>query len=52
MVHMFEEMGVDTGVNLDSLIGLAQTIQEWFPKPLAGMVMKAGKASELTKQSE
>ncbi|MFS0785860.1 hydroxymethylglutaryl-CoA lyase [Shouchella sp. 1P09AA] len=52
MVHMFEEMGIKTGVELDSLIGLAQTIQEWFPKPLAGMVMKAGKANELTKQSE
>ncbi|AIC93634.1 MULTISPECIES: hydroxymethylglutaryl-CoA lyase [Shouchella] len=50
MVHMFHEMGVETGVDLDRLIQTAQMIQNWFPKPLPGMVMKAGKTSTLAEQ--
>lgn len=48
MVHMFHEMDVETGVDLDRLIQTAQMIQNWFPQPLPGMVMKAGKTSALT----
>lgn len=49
MIHMFEEMGVPTGVDLDKMIDLARQIEYWMGKPLDGMVMKAGKTSELAK---
>jgi hydroxymethylglutaryl-CoA lyase len=47
LVHMFHEMGIDTGTDLDSLITLAQQVEKWMGKRLEGLVMKAGKRSEL-----
>lgn len=49
MVHMFEEMGIHTGVDLDKMIALARQMEYWMGKTLDGMVMKAGKTSELAK---
>jgi hydroxymethylglutaryl-CoA lyase len=45
-VHMAHEMGIETGVDLDALLGVASFTQEAIGRPLPGMVMKAGKASE------
>jgi len=46
-VHMAAEMGIETGIDLDALIATSQLAQEMLGRPLPGMVMKAGKASEL-----
>ncbi|MFB5663417.1 hydroxymethylglutaryl-CoA lyase [Alteribacillus sp. HJP-4] len=47
MVHMFTEMGIQTGIDVPKLIALAQQLEQWMEKPLDGMVMKAGPAWEL-----
>ncbi len=46
-VHMLHAMGLATGIDLDALIGAARLAQEVVGRTLPGMVMKAGKASEL-----
>jgi hydroxymethylglutaryl-CoA lyase len=46
-VHMAHAMGISTGLDLDALISAAHFAQESLGRTLPGMVMKAGKASEL-----
>jgi hydroxymethylglutaryl-CoA lyase len=42
LVHMLEDMGVDTGVDLDALIGCAHLAQDIVGRELPGQVMRAG----------
>ena len=42
VVHMLHEMGVETGIDLDSLIACAQRMSEILGQDLPGQVMKAG----------
>ena len=46
-VHMAHAMGIETGVDLDALIDAARFAQDALGRTLPGMVMKAGKATEL-----
>ena len=46
-VHMVHEMGIETGIRLDALIDTARFAQDALDRTLPGMVMKAGKASDL-----
>ena len=46
-VHMAHEMGIETGIDLDALLGVAVFAQSVIGRVLPGMVLKAGKASEL-----
>lgn len=46
-VHMFAEMGVETGIDLDALIASARDMERALGHPLPGQVMKAGKALDL-----
>jgi hydroxymethylglutaryl-CoA lyase len=46
-VHMAHEMGIQTGIDLDALLKVATYAQGAVGHALPGMVMKAGKASEL-----
>lgn len=46
LVHMAEEMGISTGVDLDHLIKAARLAEGIVGRTLPGMVMKAGRASE------
>jgi hydroxymethylglutaryl-CoA lyase len=46
-VHMAHEMGIETGIDLDALIAVAQTAQDALGRNLPGMVMKSGKSSDL-----
>jgi hydroxymethylglutaryl-CoA lyase len=41
-VHLFEEMGVATGIDLDRLIAVAERAQDILGFELPGQVMKAG----------
>ena len=46
-VHMLHEMGIETGIDLDKLIAAARLAEDLLGRTLPGMVMKAGKTSEL-----
>lgn len=47
LVHMFHEMGIETGIDLDALIRCARRMQQIIGRTLDGQVMKAGKRSDL-----
>ena len=47
VVFMFEEMGVDTGIDLAKLIKAAQALEKILQHPLPGQVMKSGPADPL-----
>ncbi len=42
LVHMFEQMGVDTGVDLDGLLRVAETLPTVVGHEVPGQVVKAG----------
>lgn len=45
LVHMFEAMGVDTGVDLDALLEVAATLPDLIGHDVPGQVVKAGKST-------
>jgi hydroxymethylglutaryl-CoA lyase len=47
LAHMLEEMGIDTGIDLDALIAAARELERTLGRTLPGQVMKAGKRSQL-----
>ena len=47
VVHMLEEMGVHTSINLDQLIDASHRLKELLGHELSGQVAKAGKSSRL-----
>ncbi len=47
MVNMFEDMGIDTGVNLTKLLACAKLAEEMVGETLPGQVMKAGRTCDL-----
>ncbi len=44
LVHILEQMGIKTGVNLEELLAVARMAQEMLGHELPGQVMKAGPA--------
>ena len=44
LIHMFEQMGVATGVDLDALLAVSATLPELVGHATPGQVVKAGKA--------
>jgi hydroxymethylglutaryl-CoA lyase len=42
LVHMLEDMGVETGVDLDALIAVAHQAQDLVERELPGQVMRSG----------
>ncbi|QDY11366.1 hydroxymethylglutaryl-CoA lyase [Micromonospora sp. HM134] len=47
-VHMLHDMGVDTGIDLDALIGVAELAEELLGKRLPSGVLRAGPRTRLT----
>jgi hydroxymethylglutaryl-CoA lyase len=45
LVHMFEEMGVETGVDLDALLAVSGTLPDLVGHEVPGQVVKAGRSS-------
>jgi len=43
LIHCLHAMGVDTGVDLDTLIATSRRVQEIVGRPLPGQIVKAGK---------
>ncbi len=48
LVHMLHEMGIETGVDLEALIGCAQLLENLLERELPGQVIKAGICGHLT----
>jgi hydroxymethylglutaryl-CoA lyase len=42
LVYMCEEMGIETGIDLDALVEAAKLAEELVGRPLPGKVMKGG----------
>ncbi len=47
VVHMLEEMGIKTGIDLDGLINLSRELEKIIGRTLPGQIIKAGKAYDL-----
>lgn len=45
-VHMLEQMGYDTGIDVDKLILASRGLEKELEKTLSGQIMKAGKSSD------
>jgi hydroxymethylglutaryl-CoA lyase len=51
-VHMADEMGLETGIDLGALIAASRLAQEIVGRTLPGMVMKAGRAGDLHRRDD
>lgn len=49
LVNMLHEMGIETGVDLDALLEVAEMVRETIPHPLNSALLKAGKPWVLAK---
>ncbi|WP_017754701.1 hydroxymethylglutaryl-CoA lyase [Calidifontibacillus oryziterrae] len=47
LIHGFEEMGINTGIDLDKVITIGKLLQERFPQFSDSFILKAGKCSDL-----
>lgn len=52
LVFMAEEMGIETGLDLDHLIEIANWCETVVERPLPGKVMKAGSLTEFRRQAK
>ncbi|MBA2451527.1 MAG: hydroxymethylglutaryl-CoA lyase [Chloroflexia bacterium] len=50
MVHMFHEMGIETGVDLDGLLDVARRLREIVNHDLDSNILRAGKSSDLIQE--
>lgn len=46
-VHMLEQMGYETGINIDKLIAASKGLEKELEKTLPGQIMKAGKTTDI-----
>ena len=46
MIHMFHEMGIDTGINLDKIIAMARQLESWVGHSDSA-ILKAGTNADL-----
>jgi hydroxymethylglutaryl-CoA lyase len=49
IVHMCDEMNIETGINLDKSINIARRVSELVEHDLPGFILKAGKNTDLLK---
>lgn len=47
VIHMLDEMGIASGVDLDMMISLAKKLQEWVGHSTDSAILRAGKCSDL-----
>ena len=40
---MMNEMGVETGINLDALLGVSEMVKKVIPHPIDSAISRAGK---------
>lgn len=47
LVHLFEEMGIRTGIDLDKLLDCVRLAEKMAGSPLPGHLLRAGRASQI-----
>lgn len=47
LVNMLDEMGIETGIDLDKLLEVARMHKDFIPHPLDSALLKAGKRTDL-----
>lgn len=47
IIHGFEEMGINTNVDIDKVIEVGNYLRELFPESIDSFILKAGKSSDL-----
>lgn len=47
LLHMMDEMGIETGVDLKKIIALARQLQEWVGHPTDSSILRAGTNADL-----
>ena len=52
LVFLLHEMGIETGIDLDKLCGVARRVEEVVGRPLPGQVMKAGPRLNLSNMDQ
>lgn len=52
LLHMFQEMNIETGIDLDKMIALGKRLQEWVGHCTDSAVLRAGKTSDLAAISQ
>ena len=52
LVNMMDELGIETGVDLDVVLRAAEMLKEVIPHPLHSSLLKAGKPWRLLKAPE
>jgi hydroxymethylglutaryl-CoA lyase len=52
LVNMMNELGIETGVNLDAVLHVAEMLKEAVPHPLHSSLIKAGRPWSLLKAPE
>jgi hydroxymethylglutaryl-CoA lyase len=52
LVNLLNELGIETGIDLDVLCGVARQVEEVIGRPLPGQVMKAGPRLSLRAEDE
>lgn len=50
IVHMLQEMGIETGINLDKAIALSKKVRAYVGHETESYMLRAGKCSELIKE--
>lgn len=50
VVHMLDEMGIQTGINIDKSIAVSKKIVDLLGHPTDSYILRAGKSSELIKE--
>jgi hydroxymethylglutaryl-CoA lyase len=49
LVNMLTELGIETGVDLDAVLAVAETVRKTIPHPLNSALLKSGKPWVLAK---
>ena len=47
LVYMIQEMGIETGIDIDRLLAVSRMLQEVIPHKLDSALLKAGKRTDL-----
>lgn len=50
LIHMAQEMGVQTGIDLDEILSIGRTVQAMIGHDTASFILKAGQCSDIVKK--
>lgn len=50
LIHMAQEMGIQTGIDLDEILSIGRTVQAMIGHDTASFILKAGQCSDIVKK--